>query len=282
MATILDGRLVAQTKEQDLKKVVAALKADGICPTFCVINIGQDPASQIYIHSKAKKAAQLGLVQRTYQLAEDVKQEQVVDLIERLNQDEQVNGIMVQLPVPKHLDQQALIDAIDPNKDIDALTTINTGRLWNDSFFVQPATASGIIDLLSYYDIQLTGKKVVIIGRSNIVGKPLASLMLGKNASVSILHSKTAELKDYTLTADIVVCAAGVPHLLKKEMVKQGAVVIDVGINRVNGQLVGDCDYDRLQAVADYITPVPGGVGPLTVICLMEQVVKLTRRQHGR
>lgn len=188
---------------------------------------------------------------------------------------------MVQLPVPDQIDVDKVIERIDPEKDVDGLTPANIGRLWMGKHFVEPATAAGIIALLDHYQIDLNGKNAVIVGRSNIVGKPLAALMLERNASVSILHSHTRDLGELTRRADILVSAVGKPHMIKAEMVKEGAVVIDVGINRVDGQLMGDVDFDQVKDKASWITPVPGGVGPLTVEFLMEEVIKLTRRQHG-
>ena len=189
--------------------------------------------------------------------------------------------MMVQLPVPDQIDVDKVIERIDPEKDVDGLTPANIGRLWMGKHFVEPATAAGIIALLDHYQIDLNGKNAVIVGRSNIVGKPLAALMLERNASVSILHSHTRDLGELTRRADILVSAVGKPHMIKAEMVKEGAVVIDVGINRVDGQLMGDVDFDQVKDKASWITPVPGGVGPLTVEFLMEEVIKLTRRQHG-
>lgn len=189
---------------------------------------------------------------------------------------------MVQLPAPEQINVNHLMEAIDPNKDVDGLTPSNMGRLWQGDHFVEPATADGIMALLDHYSIDIAGKNVVIIGRSNIVGKPLAALMLEKDATVSILHISTKNLKEYTKLADIVVSAAGQANLVTADMIKKGAVIIDVGINHVNGHLVGDVDFDAVKEKASWITPVPGGVGPLTVEFLMEQVIKLTRRANGR
>lgn len=282
MAQLLDGRLVASKKAEKLKETVKLLKSENIFPKFCIINIGDDPASKIYLKSKKKLADQLGIEQVNYQFSKHENQEKVLDLIQKLNLDNSVYGIMVQLPVPDNYDAIKLLNAIDPNKDVDAISKANIGALWIGKHFVEPATAIGIIELLNYYQIGMSGKNFVIIGRSNIVGKPLAALALENNATVSILHSSTKDLSKYTNQADIVVCAAGQPNILTADMVKQGAVVVDVGINRVNGKLTGDVDFDNVKKVASWITPVPGGVGPLTVEQLMEQVVKLTRRANGR
>lgn len=281
MGKILDGKALAQHLGRNLAEETNSLKSHGINPKFCVINIGEDPASKVYVRSKRKKAEKIGIKQVVYQLPEDESEEDVLRLIDRLNADAEVAGLMVQLPVPDQIDVDKVIERIDPEKDVDGLTPANIGRLWMGKHFVEPATAAGIIALLDHYQIDLNGKNAVIVGRSNIVGKPLAALMLERNASVSILHSHTRNLGELTRRADILVSAVGKPHMIKAEMVKEGAVVIDVGINRVDGQLMGDVDFDRVKDKASWITPVPGGVGPLTVEFLMEEVIKLTRRQHG-
>lgn len=282
MGKILDGKAVANSLAQDLKEKVKKLKEEGITPHFCVINIGDNPASKIYVRMKKRRAEKIGIVQDVYQLSANTSQEEALKLIDRLNADPEVNGVMVQLPAPAQIDEDELLERIAPNKDVDGLTPANIGRLWMEDHFVEPATAEGIIALLKHYQISLTGKNVVIIGRSNIVGKPLAALMLEQDATVTIAHSKTENLAELTKHADIVVSATGQAFLVKAEMVKKGAVVIDVGINHVNGKLVGDVDFANVKEKASYITPVPGGVGPLTVQFLMEAVVKLTRRQNDR
>ena len=212
----------------------------------------------------------------------DTEQAEALALIDKLNADPTINGVMVQLPAPKQIDADELLERIDPNKDVDGLTPANIGRLWMEDHFIEPATAEGIIALLKHYQIKLDGKNVVVVGRSNIVGKPLAALMLEQNATVTICHLHTQNLGEITKKADIVVSATGQAFLITADMVKDGAVVVDVGMNHVNGKLVGDVDFDNVKEKASYITPVPGGVGPLTVQFLMEAVVKLTRRQNGR
>lgn len=224
----------------------------------------------------------MGIIQDIYQMPADTKQEEVLALIDKLNADPEINGLMVQLPAPEQIDADALLKRIDPNKDVDALTPANIGQLWMENHFVEPATAEGIIALLKHYQITLAGKRVVVIGRSNIVGKPVAALMLEENATVTVCHLYTKNLAEITRQADIVVSATGQAFLVTADMVKDGAVVVDVGMNHVNGKLVGDVDFDNVKEKASYITPVPGGVGPLTVQFLMEAVVKLTRRQNGR
>ena len=282
MGKILDGKALANLLGENLKEKVKNLKAEGITPHFCVINIGDDTASKIYVRSKKRKAEKLGIIQDIYQMPADTKQQEVLDLIYKLNTDPEINGLMVQMPTPEQINADELLARIDPNKDVDSLTPANVGRLWLKDHFVEPATAEGIMALLKHYEIPLNGKNVVIIGRSNIVGKPLAALMLEKNATITIAHSKTQNLASLTKRADVIVSATGEPCLIKADMVKDGVIVVDVGINRVNGNLVGDVDFDAVKEKASYITPVPGGVGPLTVQFLMEAVVNLTRRQNGR
>ena len=282
MGKILDGKALANLLGENLKEKVKNLKAEGITPHFCVINIGDDTASKIYVRSKKRKAEKLGIIQDIYQMPADTKQQEVLDLIYKLNTDPKINGLMVQMPTPEQINADELLARIDPNKDVDSLTPANVGRLWLKDHFVEPATAEGIMALLKHYEIPLNGKNVVIIGRSNIVGKPLAALMLEKNATITIAHSKTQNLASLTKRADVIVSATGEPCLIKADMVKDGVIVVDVGINRVNGKLVGDVDFDAVKEKASYITPVPGGVGPLTVQFLMEAVVNLTRRQNGR
>lgn len=282
MGQILDGKAFANLKAKRLKEKVKILKADGIQPLFCVINIGDDPASKIYIRTKKRRAEQVGIIQKIYQLSTDEKEADVLALIDQLNADKSVYGVMVQLPVPKQIDVNHLLDRIDPEKDVDSLTPANMGRLWQGNHFVEPATAAGIMGLLDHYQINLAGKNVVVIGRSNIVGKPIAALTLEKDATISVLNHQTRNLAAYTKKADIIISATGKVNLITADMIKPHAVVVDVGMNRVNGHLVGDVAFDQVKEKASWITPVPGGVGPLTVEYLMEQVVKLTRRANGR
>ncbi|MGQ5709393.1 bifunctional methylenetetrahydrofolate dehydrogenase/methenyltetrahydrofolate cyclohydrolase [Lactobacillus sp. PSON] len=281
MGKILDGKAFANLRAEKLKKQVEKLKAQGIEPYFCVINIGDNSASKVYVRTKKRRAESVGIIQKIYQLPKTESEEDVLALIDKLNADPKVHGIMVQLPAPEHINVNRVLERISPEKDVDGLTPSNIGRLWQENHFVEPATADGIMALLDHYGVDLEGKNAVIIGRSNIVGKPLAALMLEKNATVSILHLATKNLSEYTKMADILVSAAGQANLVTKDMVKDGAIVIDVGINHVNGHLVGDVAFDEVEPKASMITPVPGGVGPLTVEFLMEQVIKLTRRANG-
>ena len=282
MGQLLDGKKLANIRADILQKQVLNLKKSKIQPLFCVINIGQDPSSQIYLKTKKRRADQIGIEQKLFQLPATVSQKELLELIDKLNHDKNVNGIMIQLPVPKQIILNEALAAIDPEKDVDCLTPTNIGRLWQGDHFVEPATAHGILTLLDHYHISLKGKNAVIIGRSSIVGKPLAALMLERDATVSILHLKTKNLAEYTKRADILVSATGQPKLIKANMIKKNAVIVDVGICRVNGNIVGDVDFAKVVAIASFITPVPGGVGPLTVESLMEQVVQLTRRNNGK
>ncbi|WP_172996558.1 tetrahydrofolate dehydrogenase/cyclohydrolase catalytic domain-containing protein, partial [Lactobacillus helveticus] len=250
MGKVLDGKTFANLLGQNLKEKVKKLKDEGITPHFCVINIGDDPASKIYVRTKKRRAEKMGIIQDIYQMPADTKQEEAIALIDKLNADPAINGLMVQLPAPKQIDTDALIERIDPNKDADGLTPANIGHLWMDKHFVEPATAEGIIALLKHYEIPLEGKNVVIIGRSNIVGKPLAALMLEQNATVTIAHSRTKNLGEITKKADVLVSATGQAFLVKADMVKDGAVVVDVGMNHVDGKLVGDVDFDNVKEKA--------------------------------
>ena len=282
MGQLLDGKHLANIRANVLQKQVLDLKKAGIQPQFCVINIGNDPSSKIYLKTKKRRADQIGIKQKLFQLPSNVTQKNLLELIDRLNNEKDVNGIMIQLPVPKQIILNEALAAIDPDKDVDCLTPANVGRLWQGDHFVEPATAHGILALLDYYHINLKGKNAVIIGRSSIVGKPLAALLLEKDATVSILHLKTKNLTEYTKKADILVSATGEHNLVTADMIKKNAVIIDVGISRFNGKIVGDVDFEHIAPIASFITPVPGGIGPLTVESLMEQVIQLTRRNNGK
>ena len=282
MGQLLDGKQLANIRAEVLQKQVLTLKKAGIQPQFCVINIGNDPSSKIYLKTKKRRADQIGIKQKLFQLPSTVTQKNLLELIDCLNNEKDVNGIMIQLPVPKQIILNETLAAIDPDKDVDCLTPANVGRLWQGNHFVEPATAHGILALLDYYHINLKGKNAVIIGRSSIVGKPLAALLLEKDATVSILHLKTKNLTEYTKKADILVSATGEHNLVTADMIKKNAVIIDVGISRFNGKTVGDVDFEHVAPIASFITPVPGGIGPLTVESLMEQVVQLTRRNNGK
>ena len=260
---ILDGKKVKFEILEELKKKVELLDRK---PGLAVIQIGEDPASCVYVKNKNKMADNLGYIFNHIKLSEDVNEEEVLSIISNLNNDDNIDGILVQMPVPKHLNPKVIQEAIDPFKDVDGLNSVNMGKLAHDTNCLIPCTPMGIVDLLKYYNIPISGKNVTIIGRSDLVGKPLASLMTNNNATVTLCHSKTSNLKDFTLLADILVVAVGVPNLITKDYVKEGSVVIDVGINRLdNGKICGDVDFDSVKDKVSYITPVPGGVGQMTV-----------------
>lgn len=283
MATILDGKKIAAKLADKVKENVKRLNEKKIYPTLCVIEVGNDPASKIYLRVKKNLAKKVGIKEKTLNFPADIEQAELINTIKQLNDDEQVNAIMVQLPLSEHLDQEKIIEAIDPKKDADGFHPYNQGRLWQGKTDIVPATVRSVMTFFDEYNIDLEGKNALIIGRSIIVGKPLASRLLEKNATVTIAHSKTRNLADLTKKADIIVSDVGHAHLVTESMIKLGAVLIDVGMNREQGKLLGDVDYEACLPKASAITPVPGGVGPLTVASLMRQVVILTEKQnYGR
>jgi len=278
---ILNGKEVAKKTRENLKQKVQKLKEEGINPKLAVIMVGEDSASQIYVRNKSKVCNEIGIEFEEYLLPEETKQEELLTLIKKLNEDKKINGILLQSPIPKHLDINEAFRTISPQKDVDGFHPSNVGKLvlGQDTFI--SCTPFGIIKILEEYNIDLEGKNAVVIGRSNIVGKPMSQCLLNKNATVTICHSKTKNLAEITKQADILVAAIGKPHFVTKDMVKDGAVVIDVGINRgTDGKLKGDVDFENVKEKASYITPVPGGVGPMTIAMLMENVVKATENQN--
>jgi methylenetetrahydrofolate dehydrogenase (NADP+)/methenyltetrahydrofolate cyclohydrolase len=272
---ILDGRIVAADIKQRLKEEIDAVVTNGYRrPKLVIITVGDDPASKVYVRNKTKAAEEVGIEVEHRRFADDIEKDDVLNVIQYYNNEHLVDGIMVQLPLPKHLDERTIIDAISPKKDVDGLTTTNIGRLRSGQPGLRPCTAQGIIDLLDYYDIELDGKDVTIVGRSNIVGKPLADMMMAEGATVTQCHSHTRYLEVDTKRADILVSAIGKPRFLNDDYVAFGAVVIDVGINRdEEGKLCGDVDFEEVEWKAQHITPVPGGVGPMTVAELMKNTV---------
>jgi methylenetetrahydrofolate dehydrogenase (NADP+)/methenyltetrahydrofolate cyclohydrolase len=286
-AVILDGKKVAREIKEQVKSKVEELVKRGITPGLAVILVGDNPASQVYVRNKEKTCHQLGIVSLRYDLPKETTEEELLKLIEELNANQNVHGILVQLPLPAHIDERRVLYSISPNKDVDGFHPYNLGRLLIGDPLFLPCTPWGVQELLLRYGIDFEGKNVVIVGRSNIVGKPLAMMLVqkakGANATVSICHTRTKNLHEYTLLADILVAACGVPRMVKGNMVKEGAVVVDVGINRVDGGLVGDVDFEEVSKVASYITPVPGGVGPMTIAMLMANTVKAAENlfQHG-
>lgn len=276
MSKKIDGKKIRNEIIEELKKEV---KTYMIKPCLAVIQIGDDPASNSYIKSKEKACNEIGLYFKHIKFSETVKEIEVINKILELNNDEYVHGILLQLPLPSNFNQDKLINYIARNKDVDGLTDINLGKLFNNKPAMISCTPLGIMTLFEKYKIDVSGLNVVIVGRSKLVGKPLLGLLLNKDATVTICHSKTANLKKHTKNADILIVAVGKKHFIKKDMVKEGAVVIDVGINKEDGVLYGDVDYDNVKEIASYITPVPGGVGPMTVASLMNNVLEAYRKQ---
>ena len=282
MAVIIDGKALAKKIRENLKKECEELKQKGIIPKLAVIMVGDNPASKVYVKNKSKACEEIGINYEEYLLEENITQEHLTDLIQKLNKDKTVNGILLQSPIPEHLNINQAIKTITYSKDVDGFTPSSIGKLMigEDTFI--SCTPYGVIKMFEEYNIDLTGKNVVILGRSNIVGKPLLQCCLNKNATVTVCHSKTKDLEEYTKRADILISAIGKSKFVKKEMLKEGVVVIDVGINRgEDGKLTGDVDFDEVEKIASYITPVPGGVGPMTIAMLMNNVIKATNLQYS-
>ena len=279
MATILDGKAVSAAVKQEVKTEVEALKQKGISVGLAVIIVGDNPASRTYVNNKKKACAEAGIVSEEYALPESTTQAELLDLIDTLNKKDSIHGILCQLPLPKHLDEKAVIAAINPEKDVDAFHAVNVGHIMIGDYSFLPCTPAGIMEMLKYYNIPVAGKECVVIGRSNIVCKPMAMLLLQQNGTVTVCHSKTVHLAAVTARADILVAAVGIPKFVTADMVKDGAVVIDVGMDRdENGKLCGDVDFDAVAPKAAYITPVPGGVGPMTIATLLKNTVTAARK----
>lgn len=282
MAVRIDGKAVAEKIKAQVAEEVAALKAQGICPGMAVVLVGDDPASKIYVNNKKKACAQTGIYSEEHVLPAETTQEELLALIAKLNADEKIHGILVQSPLPKHLDEKLVVEHIDPNKDVDAFHAYNVGKIMIGDFAFLPCTPAGVIELIHSTGVEISSKNCVVVGRSNIVGKPMAMLLLHNNGTVTICHSKTKNLAEICRTADILVAAVGKAKFITADMVKPGAVVIDVGMDRdENGKLCGDVDYDAVEPVASYITPVPGGVGPMTIAMLMKNAVSAAKIQNG-
>ena len=277
MATIIDGKKLAAEIRQNLKKECTTLKQNGKTPKLAVIMVGDNKASQVYVRNKSKVCNEIGVEFEEYLLKEETSQKELIDLIKRLNNNNKIYGILLQSPIPKHLDINEAFRTIAPEKDVDGFNPINVGKLClNQDTFVS-CTPYGIMKIFENYNIDLSGKNVVILGRSNIVGKPLIQCCLNKNATVTVCHSKTNNLDEYTKRADILISAIGKPKFVTKDMIKDNAVIIDVGINRCeDGKIVGDVDFENVVSKASFITPVPGGVGPMTIAMLMNNVIKAT------
>ena len=281
-AKILDGKALANEMREKLKEEIDLLKNKGIIPRLSVILVGENPASKIYVRNKERAAEKVGILSETHRLPKETTREELLSLIEKLNNDPSVHAILVQLPLPDHLPEQEIIESVNPKKDADGFHPFNLGRLLAGKPMVRPCTPYGIMKLIEYASIDLKGKEAVVVGRSTIVGKPMFHLLLEKHATVTVCHSRTRDLSHHTKRADILVVAAGRAHLVKGDMIKEGACVIDVGINRLSdGSLVGDVEFEKAKEVARWITPVPGGVGPMTVTMLLYNTVELTKRLEG-
>ncbi|MFR6291227.1 MAG: bifunctional methylenetetrahydrofolate dehydrogenase/methenyltetrahydrofolate cyclohydrolase FolD [Peptococcaceae bacterium] len=279
MLRLIDGKQLAQQRRDEIKKTVETLKQQGIVPGLAVILVGNDSASQVYVRNKEKACQEVGFYSEVYRLPESTTQEQLLQLIDRLNKDDKIHGLLVQLPVPAHIDEKAVIHAISPLKDVDGFLPENMGALLIGEPGAEPCTPKGCLDLIKQTGISIAGKKAVVVGRSNIVGKPMAIMLLREHATVTICHSKTKNLKEELLAADIIVAAIGKANFITGDMIKDGAVVIDVGMNRLeNGKLAGDVDRASLENRDCWLTPVPGGVGPMTITMLLKNTLESAMR----
>ena len=279
---IIDGKAISAATRADIKAQVDELKGKGITPGLAVIIVGDDPASRVYVNNKKKACAELGMLSEEYALPAETTEEELLQLIDTLNKREDIDGILCQLPLPRHLDEKRVINAISAEKDVDAFHPVNVGKIMIGDYSFLPCTPAGVMELIRRSNIDVAGKHCVVIGRSNIVGKPMAMLMLHANATVTVCHSRTQNLAEICRTAGILVAAVGKAYFVTADMVKPGAVVIDVGMNRNSeGKLCGDVDYDAVSAVASAITPVPGGVGPMTITMLMQNTVTAAKQRRG-
>ena len=282
MATIIDGKAIAAKVREQVREETEALKAKGITPGLAVIIVGDDPASRVYVNNKKKACAEVGFVSEEHALPADTTQEELLTLVKSLNRRSDINGILCQLPLPKGLDDKAVIETIDPAKDVDAFHAQNVGRIMLGEYSFLPCTPAGVMELLDSAGVELKGKEAVVVGRSNIVGKPMAMLLLHRHATVTICHSRTVDLPSVTRRADILVAAVGRPKFITADMVKEGAVVIDVGMDRdENGKLCGDVDFAGVAPKCSAIMPVPGGVGPMTIAMLMRNTLTAAKLQNG-
>ncbi|MBR3759411.1 MAG: bifunctional methylenetetrahydrofolate dehydrogenase/methenyltetrahydrofolate cyclohydrolase FolD [Ruminococcus sp.] len=283
MAQIIDGKAVSAAVKQEVAEETARLKDEkGLKIGLAVVIVGNNPASRVYVNNKKKACEAVGFQSFEYALDENTTQEQLLDLINVLNRDVRVNGILVQLPLPAHIDEKKVIDAISPDKDVDAFHAINVGKIMIGEYAFLPCTPAGVMRLIESTGTEISGKQCVVIGRSNIVGKPMAMLLLHQSGTVTICHSRTQNLKEICLGADILVVAVGKANFVTGDMIKEGAVVIDVGMNRLdNGKLCGDVEYESAEKKASYITPVPGGVGPMTIAMLMKNTLTAAKQQVG-
>ena len=283
MATLIDGKAIATRLRQKMASEVTALEARGVTPGLAVVLVGEDPASRVYVSMKEKACAETGMFSDEYKLPAETTQEELLGLIEKLNNDKRIDGILVQLPLPGHIDENLILDAISPFKDVDGFHPYNVGRLATGSPVFQPCTPFGVMKLLEETGVDLAGKEVVVIGRSNIVGKPVALMCLAANATVTVCHSRTRDLPEKVRQADVVIAAVGRPEMVKGDWIKPGAVVIDVGVNRVGEKkLVGDVDFAAAMERASAVTPVPGGVGPMTITMLLFNTLESAKRRAAQ
>ena len=280
MSRIIDGKVISASVKERVKNGVAELNNKGITVGLAVIIVGDDPASKIYVANKKKACEALGIISEEYALSANTTEEELLALVDELNHKKSINGILCQLPLPSHLDEKLIINSILPEKDVDAFHPANVGRIMIGDFDFVPCTPAGIMEMLAYENIDPEGKSCVVIGRSNIVGKPMAMLLLHKNGTVTVCHSRTKNLKEICSKADILVAAVGKAKFVTADMVKEGAVVIDVGMNRVDGKLYGDVDFEEVSKKASAITPVPGGVGPMTIAMLMQNTLTAAKKQN--
>lgn len=283
-AVIIDGKAVSQQTREKIAVETNELKEKtGITPGLAVVIVGDDPASRVYVNNKKKACAEVGFYSEEHALPAETTQEELVKLVKELNSREEIDGILVQLPLPKHIDEKAVIEAISPKKDVDAFHEQNVGKIMIGNYSFLPCTPAGIVELIDSIGVDVTGMECVVIGRSNIVGKPMAMLMLHKNATVTICHSRTKNLPEVCRRADILIAAVGIAKFVKADMVKPGAIVIDVGMDRdENGKLCGDVDFENVKEVAGYLTPVPGGVGPMTISMLMKNTLTAAKERAAR
>ncbi|NLN04781.1 MAG: bifunctional methylenetetrahydrofolate dehydrogenase/methenyltetrahydrofolate cyclohydrolase FolD [Clostridiaceae bacterium] len=274
MVLLIDGKKVSMRIREEIKKEVAELKEKGINPCLSVVLVGSDMASRTYVNNKKKACAEVGILSKEFLLPDEASEEELLELIDRLNKDKEVHGILVQLPLPKHIDEMKVIEAIDPKKDVDCFHPYNVGRLYTGSGIFAPCTPAGVMELIKETGTEIEGKECVVVGRSNIVGKPMAMLLLAANGTVTVTHSRTKDLKSVCKRADILVVAIGKAKFINEEYVKPGAIVIDVGMNRdENNKLCGDVDFERVKDICRAITPVPGGVGPMTITTLLSNTI---------
>lgn len=281
MYKLIDGKEVSAFVKDNVRREVEEFGKNGVEITLAVIIVGDDPASRVYVNNKKRACEYTGMKSLEFALDKNTSEQELLSLIDKLNADKTVNGILCQLPLPKHIDEKKVIEAISPEKDVDVFSAVNVGKMWLGEYDFATCTPMGVIELLDYYNIGIEGKNCVIVGRSNIVGKPMASLLLERNGTVTICHSRTADLSYHTKNADILIAAVGREKFIKADMVKDGAVVVDVGINRgADGKLYGDVDFENVKEKASYITPVPGGCGPMTIAVLMKNTLTAYKMQN--